>query len=167
MVFSALLLSCGNADKKSGKVVTLSQAESIFQQGLTSKDTAEVLSLATDFMEKLKSGETDSALRMIRIVAESGLDTLNDNQLESYRKRFGLYPVKDYKLDYYSFSLEHNNDVKFMYEFTGSEKKAFMGLMLNPVKAGDVWILTMKDLNGYSKEQLKQPHPETVYYVED
>lgn len=139
----------------------------MFRQGLTSKDTAEVISLATDFMDKLKAGEIDSAFRMIRIVAESGLDTLSDKQMESYRKRFKLYPVKDYKLDYYSFSLEHNNDVKFMYEFTGSDEKAFMGLMLNPVKTDGVWILTMKGMNGYSKEQLNQPHPETVYDIED
>lgn len=162
MLFFAAVIgfsACQNQpSKEQGKMKTLEDAETEFLQTLDKTDTSTVITQSKLFMEKLQAGNVEEAIDMLYILNNGLLlDTLTAEQKESYAKRFRTYPIRSYQLDYYSFSTQGNNDVKFSYDFTG--KGARMNLMLNPVKIDTTWYLTMKGKFNYSQEQAKPRHP--------
>lgn len=151
--------SCHNQPTQkepASKLKPLEEAEAEFRATLCRADTDTVLAQAALFMEQLKAGKVDEAIGMLHTINGLQLDTLSAEQKESYAKRFRTYPVQSYKLDYYSFSTQGNNDVKYSYDFNG--EGARMSLMLNPVKIDDTWYLALKGKFNYSQEQSNPRH---------
>jgi hypothetical protein len=68
---------------------------------------------------------------------------------KSLKRRFKLFPVLDYRREYYSFMLEGCNDVKYKVTFATSEQSGTgeaptTMFMFNPVKVDGEWKLCVK-----------------------
>lgn len=139
------------------KVKTQQEAEDEFLATLAAADTSTVLALCTQCMDFLQAGETGQALGMLYSIGGDGIARpLAARQREALAARFRRFPVVRYRLEYFSFSTQGNNDVKYRIEFTprtgGGQPGASMGFMFNPVKAGGEWVLTVKDGKQPSRE---------------
>lgn len=158
------LASCREQLKDSEKkMITLSEAEKKFMDQLCKADTDTVLKISTCFMEALKCKQLNEAVKMLFTVNGLQLDTLSNQERQHFLRKFEVLPINSYKMDYYSFSTQGNNDVKFSYVFSepGEKQKSVLSIMLNPVKIDGAWYLTLKGKNNYSQEQLIPPHKDS------
>ena len=144
--FSLLLVltACGRKE-------TVSEAEQ-FRSELTREDTTQMLALCGQCMETLKQGKIDEALSQMRLYNDSTrtVSPLSAEKQAELRRTFRLFPVIDYKLDYYSFDVEGRNDVKYSIEFFKKENPDdptpnTIGFMFNPVKVDGQWYVTVKE----------------------
>lgn len=110
-----------------------------------------MLQLADHCMELLKNKDIDAALNSLHEYDSNTneLKTLSDESKKRYEHVFKMFPVLDYKRDYYSFQLEGQNDVKYIIVFAEADKDndlpaAKTALMFNPVKIDGSWYLTIK-----------------------
>lgn len=81
---------------------------------------------------------------------------LTDKTRKQYERRFKVFPVLEYTMDYYSFQLEGVNDVKYRITFALEENpeqngNAVTAMMFNPVKVDGVWYLTIKNGTEFDK----------------
>ena len=126
-----------------------------FRSQLTYNDTTAMLQLCDNAMELLKQQKYDEVISSMYVYDDStkSVSSLSEKTATSYRRMFMMFPVLDYKREYYSFLLEGCNDVKYNVTFkilqdTGEELKT--AYMFNPVKVAGEWklcIKTAKDAN--------------------
>lgn len=99
-------------------------------------------------MDKLKSGQIEEALGMLYMSGEgNALQPLSDEMKKNLKRRFTFFPVKSYVLEYFLFSDENTNDVKYAVKFTEGEKgnaSDITAFMFNPVRKEGKWYLTVK-----------------------
>ncbi len=141
-----LILSACSEQKKEKKQT----AQDKFISELTAQDTLDILRLSNACMDTLKMGHIDAAIDMLYIIRNDSLIKVPQNKEKELRQNFKFFPVVDYKLDYYAFIDQANNDVKYQIEFfkhTSPEDKTpnTIGFMINPVKVDGKWFLTLKD----------------------
>lgn len=149
---AVLGMACKN-EKTQSNVVTLSEAEEMFAGSLNAADTTQVLALGREFMDSIQAGNIEHSLSMLAMRNPDGeLVPLNDQQKEQLRARFAQFPVKSYELDHYDFSIPSLNDLKYKYAFTDDPDGGTLGLMFNPIKAGDTWVLMLKQSNQPAKD---------------
>jgi F0F1-type ATP synthase gamma subunit len=146
----AVLLSCGPKYSGSHGEKTQKDAEAEFVSSLTQADQDAVLELADDFMGKLKSGRVDEAVDMIYVLYNDVVYKKSDSYTAELIQRFGFFPVRSFKREYYAFSTEGNNDISYSYVF-GDDASKTMKLMLNPVYVEGQWYLTFKEQGQSSK----------------
>ncbi len=165
MILTCLLVtfSCGQRRQKDQayKEKTNLEAEMEFIATLTAADTAAVLEMGTKCMDFLKSGQIDSAFNMLYYVDLSTAMArhLTDEYKETLANRFKSYPVVDYLLDYYSFSTQANNDLKYRTKFNSGADAAAMSFMLNPIKSNEgKWVLAIKDGRYPSDQSVEKLH---------
>lgn len=121
-----------------------------FQSGLTSEDSTTMLKMCNDCMELLKEGKVEDALNSMYEYDDSTLTAtpISEELRARLRHQFEIFPVLDYRLDYFSFQLQGCNDVKYMITFAEGateETGAYeTGFMFNPVKIEDNWFLSVK-----------------------
>lgn len=145
-VIIALLLfvSCGQPTK------TKEDAIADFQESLTAKDSLAMLELTENCMQLLKKGDINQALDLLYMYDESAhtVTILSEQEREVLGKKFSMFPVKDYKLVYYSFQLEGLNDVKYDVAFGMEDAETgalpHTSYMFNPVKLDGEWYLSVK-----------------------
>ena len=133
------------------KEKTREQAIQDFQSGLSAADSTAMLALCDGCMELLKAKDIDRALDMLSLYDEE-LHTvahLPDHFRQSYRRMFTIFPVYNYRRQYYSFQLEGCNDVKYEVVFVEQENSDYntpykTSFMFNPVKVDGEWYLCMK-----------------------
>ncbi len=157
------VFSCGSRTQKKQEYTekTNLEAEREFIATLTAADTSKVLEMGTKCMDFLKSGQIDSALNMLYYVDLNTATArhLTDDYKDVLVNRFNAYPVEDYTLDYYSFSTQANNDLKFRTMFTSGSDVAAMSFMLNPIKSREgVWVLAIKDGRYPSDQSVEKLH---------
>lgn len=149
---AVLGMACKN-EKTQSNVITLAEAEEMFAGSLNAADTTQVLALGRQFMDSIQAGNIEFSLAMLAIRnADGELVPLNEQQKEQLRMRFDQFPVKSYELDHYDFSIPSLNDLKYKYSFTDDPTEGTLGLMFNPVKAGDTWVLMLKQHNQPAKD---------------
>lgn len=129
-----------------------------FRNSLSSTDTTQMLKLCSDCMELLKAQKVESALSMLYEYNDSTKEVqpLTDKTRKQYERRFKVFPVLEYTMDYYSFQLEGVNDVKYRITFALEENpeqngNAVTAMMFNPVKVDGVWYLTIKNGTEFDK----------------
>lgn len=169
-VAALALASCGNLGKNENKendrnVIPLEEAETRFSSTLTAADTAAVLEMGKNVMELLKAGSPEEAAsQLYEIAKEGGVKPLTDENKKKFAERFIQFPVLDYELDYYSFSIPSLNDLKYRYAFAeapeGGEAPR-LGLMFNPVQLDGKWYLTVKTDKQPSKTSTNALDPQT------
>lgn len=140
------IASCTSGKKKSRQ-----QQIEEFRSTLTSEDTVTMLKLCDDAMEKLKRKEIDNVLLSLFEYTDSTKEVkpLTDATAKRYKRMFTMFPVLEYKRNYFTFSLEGCNDVKYEIVFAtaeqvGNSKPAKTHFMFNPVKIDGEWKLCVK-----------------------
>jgi hypothetical protein len=102
-------------------------------------------------MELLKGKKIDEVIASLNEYNDSTRELLplSDSMKKSLKRRFKLFPVLDYRREYYSFMLEGCNDVKYKVTFATSEQSGTgeaptTMFMFNPVKVDGEWKLCVK-----------------------
>lgn len=159
-----MLWSCSSESQKSYK--TFSDVEEEFAATLSANDTTEVLTAGTALLDSLKAGKIDVAVNMLNTTdAEGNIVPLSDEKRAQLVTRFERFPVVDYELEYYNFSLPALNDLKYRTFF--SEKDASgnapaLSLMLNPVKKDGKWYLCLKEAGQPAKDAANAVNPDLI-----
>ncbi len=156
--------SCGNKEKEN-KYITYEDLENEFRATLTQEDTLTVMNAATALMEGLKNGEIEASLQKLSMIEDGSIVSLAGDKLDVLAKRFKRFPVVDYKLDYYCFSVEQLNDIKYSIQIAPKDqngKAPTMGFMLNPMKVNGEWYLCVKDKEQASKDMQNPIDPKTI-----
>lgn len=145
LLFAALLMaSC--VGKKAEQPQSPEADKEAFRSTLTAADTTAVMQLSEKCMQNLKSGEMDEALDMLYTLQDSLTAVpLSEEQKNQLRNKFRLFPVKDYRLERFTFATENSNDVKYAIVFDEQDPAGKIGLMFNPVKLKGTWFLTLKE----------------------
>ncbi len=122
-----------------------------FQAELTAADSTEMLRICDECMIMMKDGRIEEALKTMYEYDEESesVSPLSEETYNMYLRKFQLFPVLDYTMEYFSFQLGGCNDVKYKILFaegdgTGENPDAFIGFMFNPVKVDGRWYLTVK-----------------------
>ena len=98
--------SCSKSSKESSDYVTYEDAEAEFAATLSASDTTEVLSAGNALMDSLRAGSIDYALSQLHSADTNGNVAEMSNELrERMRARFERFPVVEWEIDYYDFSL--------------------------------------------------------------
>lgn len=158
-----LLNSCSTNGHSREKMKTQKDAEDEFLATLTAADSSTVFTLCTQCMDFFKAKEVDKAFDMLYSINDSGVARpLSPQKRTELAKRFEHFPVINYKMDYFSFSTQGNNDVKYKIEFTPRPNPetsgSSMGFMFNPIKIDGQWILAIKDGAQPSREVANPLH---------
>ena len=77
------------------------------------------------------------------------MSKLSKEMEKRLRKRFKMFPVLDYKREYFSFMLEGCNDVKYRITFAtaeqaGTKEAPTTMFMFNPIRIDGEWRLCVK-----------------------
>lgn len=140
--------SCGNKQKKEQ---TREDMIEEFRAELTLEDTTQMLNLCDNLMEQLKAKNYSEVLGSLYLYDDSTheVSALSENIQKRYERKFKMFPVLDYKRQYYSFMLEGCNDVKYEVTFATAEqtgdKPATTMFMFNPVKIDGEWKVCLKN----------------------
>ena len=154
---SLILWSCSNSGKESTDYVTYEDAEAEF---------AATLSAGNALMDSLRAGNIDYALSQLRSADTAGNVTeMSDELRERMRARFERFPVVEWEIDYYDFSLPGLNDLKYRTYMRARDGKSgvpAMSLMLNPVKKDGKWYLCVKDAELPAKDAANAINPKQI-----
>jgi hypothetical protein len=122
-----------------------------FRSMLTASDTTQMLQICDNAMELLKGKKIDEVIASLNEYNDSTkeLKPLSETMKRSLKRQFRLFPVLDYKRQYFSFMLEGCNDVKYEVTFAtaeqaGTQEAPKTTFMFNPVKVNDEWKLCVK-----------------------
>lgn len=145
----SLICSCHHYSGSRGDKTQI-DAEKEFRESLSSEDTSAVIALSEQFMQSLWNSRVTDAVDMIYVLYNDVVYKKSAAYTSELIQRFKMFPVLSYKMLYYNFSTEGNNDISYSYTFDkpqdGSEPSSIK-LMLNPVYVDGYWFLTLKD--GY------------------
>ena len=142
---AVFIVSCGQKQK--------SQEERVasFRSELTLEDTTAMLRLCDEAMESLKAKEVDKVIASLHEYDDSTREVkpLSDLLAKRYTRQFTMFPVLDYKREYFSFMHEGCNDVKYRVTFATAEQAGTAEApttmyMFNPVKVDGEWKLCVK-----------------------
>ena len=139
------IVSCGQKQKSPEERIAS------FRSELTSEDTTTMLRLCDEAMEFLKAKEVDKVIASLHEYDDSTREVkpLSEQLAKRYVRQFTLFPVLDYKREYFSFVHEGCNDVKYKVTFAtaeqaGTEQAPTTMYMFNPVKVDGEWKLCVK-----------------------
>ncbi len=138
-ILGTVLGSCGKGKPESS---------ADFKSELTAEDTTQMLALSEQCMKALKAGKTDAALAMLYTYDDSTgtVSPISEDLRREFKNMFMLFPVKDFKLHYFSFNNQGVNDVKYDIAFMEKQEGIpnTIGFMFNPVRVDGTWYLTVK-----------------------
>lgn len=159
--------ACGSGDSKKSKPVTVADIEKEFASTLTASDTTRVLSLGAEVLDSIKSGNVEWVAGVLCELDSTGMvKPLSESKREMLSRRFKAFPVKDYELDYYRFSLPSLNDLKYRTFFVERDADgnggAAMALMFNPVKDGGEWYLCLKEATQPASDAANALNPDLI-----
>lgn len=122
-----------------------------FQAELTAADSTEMLRLCEDCMKLMKDGRVEEAVNSMYEYDEESesVSPLSEETKQKYIRKFDMFPVLEYEMEYYSFQLTGCNDVKYRIMFAEGDEAAgvpaaYIGFMFNPVKVDGRWYLSVK-----------------------
>ena len=131
-----------------------------FRSMLTSNDTTQMLQICDNAMEQLKGKKIDQVIASLSEYNDSTkeLKPLSDQMKKRLQRLYKMFPVQDYKREYFSFMLEGCNDVKYAVTFrtaeqTGGDPATTM-FMFNPVRIDGEWKLCVKT----PKDEIDEEH---------
>lgn len=142
-----VISSCSSGPKYSGMhgEKTQKDAEAEFTASLSSADSTAVLALADKCLSLLQNGSLAEAVDMIYVLHNNVVYQKSASYTSELINRFTILPVVSFKLNYFSFSTEGNNDISYSYSFDSSDPEASsLKLMFNPVYVDGKWYLTFK-----------------------
>lgn len=136
---------------KSKKPQTRDEQVQEFRSMLTASDTTQMLQLCDNAMELLKGKKIDEVIASLHEYNDSTeeLTPLSDATVKRLQRRFKMFPVLDYKREYFSFMLKGCNDVKYKVTFATADKAGTdvaptTMFMFNPILIDGEWKLCVK-----------------------
>lgn len=163
-----MMWACGgNRGNKDAEVLTVADLEQEFTSTLSSSDTTKVLALGAEMLDSLKAGNVKWAVETLCQVDSTGqLMPLDEDARARVERRFEMFPVVSYELDYYSFSMPKLNDLKYRTYFgerqDGETGGPSMAVMFNPVKEGGEWYLCLKEASQPAKDAENALNPDMI-----
>lgn len=154
LLMICFLYSCGQQETKK-RMKTYGDSEREFVATLTEEDTLEVLALGKECMDSLKNGNIHSALEKLYMLKGHWVMPLDDANQEMLESHFQCFPVIDYNLDYWAFSTQGCNDLKYRIAFEKADASGYAPMIsfaLNPVKIDGHWFLCVKGKEQFSRE---------------
>ncbi|MBQ3827834.1 MAG: hypothetical protein II812_06755 [Prevotella sp.] len=141
-----LATACSNKKEK-----TREERIEEFRSELTSEDTTAMLRIADEAMEQLKDKKIDQVIASLFEYNDSTEEVkpISESLAKRYARKFKMFPVLDYKREYFSFMLEGCNDVKYEVTFATAEQAGTAEapktkFMFNPVRVDGEWKLCVK-----------------------
>lgn len=135
----------------SSKKKTREERVEEFRSMLTISDTTQMLRLCDNAMELLKGKKIDEVIASLHEYNDSTeeLTPLSDATVKRLQRRFKMFPVLDYKREYFSFMLKGCNDVKYKVTFATADKAGTdvaptTMFMFNPILIDGEWKLCVK-----------------------
>lgn len=163
-VCAFVMASCGNSRKQQPK--TIGDLEQDFITTLTEADTTAVLGMGSQMLDSLKAGNVEWAMGMLYQVNDSlEVEPVDADTRARLENRFRMFPVADYELDYYQFSLPGLNDLKYRTYLTPRQEGVAnpgMALMLNPVKKNGQWYICVKTQDQPAKDAANALNPALI-----
>ena len=145
-----IVSSCSNKKAKKSRNMQIEE----FRSTLTASDSTNMLNLCNNAMELLKANKIEDVVSKLYLYNDSTKEVkpLSEEIAKRYTSKFKMFPVLDYKLQYYSFMLEGCNDVRYEVVFAksedaGTDKDPVTAYMFNPVKIDGEWKLCVKSLS--------------------
>ena len=166
-----MLWACGsNSGQKETAVRTVADIEQEFASTLSASDTTCVLALATEFLDSIKAGNVQWAVETLCELDSTGrVMPLGEDSRKRVARRFEMFPVVSYELDYYSFFMPTLNDLKYRTYFgerqEGETGGPSMAVMFNPVKDSGQWYLCLKEASQPAKDAANALNPDPVSYT--
>lgn len=158
--------ACGGSGDRKEAARTVADVEQEFVSTLSASDTTRVLALGTQVLDSLKAGNVQWAVETLCEIDSTGaVVPLSEERRESLTRRFNTFPVADYELDYYEFSMAGLNDLKYRTYFTPRDSEgngASMALMFNPVKESGEWYLCLKMAGQPAKDAANALNPDLI-----
>ncbi len=159
--------ACGGSDARKESPRTVADVELEFASTLSASDTTRVLALGAEVLDSIKAGNVQWAVGTLCELDSAGsLRPLSESKREMLGRRFQNFPVKDYELDYYRFSLPSLNDLKYRTYFVERDADgkggAAMGLMFNPVKESGEWYLCLKEADQPASDAANALDPNLI-----
>jgi len=149
IVLAAVLFlgSCGGNKKKD---VPADSTELLKpNMDLNAADTAEVVALSNQFLDRLRANKFDEAVGMIFFLNGDSIEVLSNDRARGQKALLERCKGVRYDIDYFVFSEEKDNIVK--YTVTMFEKEAndprpnTTSFYLKPIRRDGKWFLTMAD----------------------
>lgn len=116
---------------------------------LNAADTAEVISLANQFLDRLRAEKFDEAVGMIFFLNGDSIEVLSNDRARGQKALLERCKGVRYDVDYFVFSEEKDNIVKYtvtMFEKDANDPRPnTTSFFLKPVRRDGKWFLTMAD----------------------
>lgn len=116
---------------------------------LNAADTAEVISLANQFLDRLRAEKFDEAVGMIFFLNGDSIEVLSNDRARGQKALLERCKGVRYDVDYFVFSEEKDNIVKYtvtMFEKDANDPRPNKtSFFLKPVRRDGKWFLTMAD----------------------
>lgn len=119
-----------------------SGASSQEEPAFTQKDTADIRNIAIVYMDLLKSGDYESAARMLlKEQEDSSLSVLTEEEVRAEISRSEMFPCLNYTIDTLMLNADGDNVVKCIVEFfekaPDDPRPNTIGFTLKPIKGED------------------------------
>jgi hypothetical protein len=149
LVLPLMLTSCSKSKKdtdKFNKDISLIVKQP--EMEVTKNDTDEVIALANNFLDRVKTKDFDGAMAMLHYLNKDKLENLPKDLARKEHKALTMFPVYGYRVDYIKFFRETDSEIKFsllIQDPTKVKHPAVIGGMFRPVRQQGVWYLTLAD----------------------
>ena len=163
-----MLWACGsNSGQKETAVRTVADIEQEFASTLSASDTTRVLALATEFLDSIKAGNVRWAVETLCELDSTGrVMPLGEDSRKRVARRFEMFPVVSYELDYYSFLHADAQRLEISHIFRGAsgrgDGRSVMAVMFNPVKDSGQWYLCLKEASQPAKDAANALNPDLI-----
>lgn len=141
MVGLITLFSCGGNNTKQGARET--DTIPTFCAG----DTADVISITTQYLEYLKNKEFDKAMDMLYHIEGDQTFGLTEKEKTEMQKQYKLFPVLSYQIIGYTFTDPYNTEINYTITFfeksDDSNIPNTMAFSLKPQRINAVWCLSI------------------------
>lgn len=146
LVAALTLGSCGGNKKNVKKELSELPKPSM---DLNAADTAEVVSLTNQFLDRLRAEKFDEAVGMIFFLNGDSIEVLSNDRARGQKALLERCKGVRYDVDYFVFSEEKDNIVKYtvtMFEKDANDPRPnTTSFYLKPIRRDGKWFLTMAD----------------------
>jgi hypothetical protein len=147
LAVALIMGSCGGEKKQSNNSDAVLPKPDM---ELSAADTAEVISLTNQFIERLRANKFDEAIGMVYYLNNDSLETLSADRARAQKYLLQRFKGVRYDVDFFRFKNDYDNVVKYtvtLFEKENEEdpRPNTTSFFLKPVRQEGKWFLTMAD----------------------
>lgn len=149
LFFLLVLAACSGKKDRAKEEVIIPDSRKDMTMVRSSKDTAEIMKLADNFLSCLKSKDIDGALKQLYMVEHNTAKPLNPERRNKLEKMLSAIPVEDYKIDQVFLYSDSDTEVRYTVEMfkrpQGSNQPNTIKGALFPCRVNGAWFLTISE----------------------